>query len=261
MSTVFVTLCDSGYFFRAQQTIKDLRTRGKWTGSIVLIGVDFRPDDGYLTTNNVTYICFPRFDLTAYVEKLRAAPFTVPTNDGRELKKLAQWEKLHAFEPYFDVWERVIWVDAGLRILDDVKYILEVDWRGKFVCPDDTAGKTHRFSTALEMVKQPSAIASLQTKYNIALDGSYFLNCFWIYDTSLGIKVDEFLPLLTYPVWRHNEMGVMNALIHFQKQLWTPLPLKASNAKILFAWSDYDYGRNWSDFVAIKYPVSIKFDI
>lgn len=261
MSTVFVTLCDKGYFHRAQQTVKDLRTRGKWDGAIVLITVDFVPDSDYLISNNVRVICFPRFNTSAYVDKIRASPFTVPTNDGRELKKLAQWEKLHAFDPYFNAWERVVWVDAGLRILDDVKYILEVDWRGKFVCPDDTAGKSHRFDAALEMVKQPAALAELQTKYDVVLTGNYFLNCFWIYDTSLGIKVEEFLPLLEYPVWRHNEMGVMNALIHFKKRLWTPMPLEASNGKILFAWSDFDYNKNWTEFVAIKYPVSIKFDI
>lgn len=261
MSTVFVTLCDSSYFTRARQTIKDLRTRGGWNGDIVLITVDFQPDNDYLSLNNIRTVSFPRFDVTAYVEKIRAAPFSVPTNDGRELKKLAQWEKLHAFDPYFNTWERVIWVDAGLRILDDVKYILEVDWRGRFVCPDDTYEKSHRFNAALEMVKHPAVLVELQTKYNIALDGSYFLNCFWIYDTSIGIKVDEFLPLLEYPVWRHNEMGVMNTLIHFKKRLWEPLRLTASNGKILFAWSDLDYRKNWNQFVLIKYPVSIKFDV
>jgi hypothetical protein len=261
MSTVFVTLCDEGYFWRARQTIKDLRTRGAWGGDIVLICVDFMPDHAYLTSNKVTAVTFPRFDLSAYVEKIRAAPFTVPTNDGRETKKLAQWEKLHAFAPFFDAWERVVWVDAGHRVLDDVKYILTVDWRGKFVCPDDTYGKDHRFNAALEMTKQPAAIAELQTKYDVDLNGRYFLNCFWIYDTSLGLRPHDFLPLLTYPVWRHNEMGVMNALINFKRKLWTPLDSHASNGKILFAWSDYDYRKNWDSFVLIKYPVSIKFDI
>jgi hypothetical protein len=259
MSTVFVTLCDAGYFDKAAQTIKDLRTRGNWAGKIVLICIDFLPS---LTwgDSNIERLQFPKnLDLTEYVEKIRASPFTVPTNDGRELKKLTQWEKLRAFDEYFDSWERVIWVDAGLRVLDDVKYILEVDWRGKFVCPDDTYGKTHRFNAALEMVKQPAAISELQTKYNVDLDGRFFLNCFWIYDTSLRLRPEDFLPLLKYPVWRHNEMGVMNALIHFKLGLWSELPSHASNSKYLFAWSDYDYRKNWDNFVLIKYPVSIKF--
>lgn len=51
----------------------------------------------------------------------------------------------------------------------------------------------------------------------------------------------------------------MNALIHFKKRLWTPLQHNASNGKILFAWSDLDYKKHWDNFVAIKYPVSIKF--
>lgn len=167
MSTVFVTLCDSGYFYRARQTIKDLRTRGAWLGDIVLITVDFTPDADFLASNNVRAVSFPRFDMTAYVEKIRATPFTRPTDDGRELKKVVQWEKLHTFEPYFNKWERVIWLDAGLRILDNVKYILEVDWRGKFVCHDDTHERSHRFSAALQIEKHPTVLAELQTNYNV----------------------------------------------------------------------------------------------
>jgi hypothetical protein len=120
MSTAFVTLCDAGYFPRAHQTIKDLRTRGGWLGDIVLIAVDFVPSADFLSSYKVESVSFPRFDISAYVEKLRAKPFSCPTDDGREYKKLTQWEKLHVFDPFFKRWERIVWLDAGLRVLDSV---------------------------------------------------------------------------------------------------------------------------------------------
>ena len=262
MSTVFVTLCDPGYFSRAKQTIKDLRSRGNWAGDIVLIGVDCAPPPEFLTEFRVETVSFPRFDVSSYVDKMRQKPLSVPTNDGREIHKTTQWEKLHVFEPYFKRWERVVWVDAGLRILEDVKYFLELPWRGKFLCPDDCKGKDYRFEIALEMKNWPDAIKAIQEKYHVKLDGRYFLNCIWIHDTALPVDVSEFLELLAYPIWRHNEMGVMNAVLNFKRGVWVPFPDCASNGKYLFDWSELNIGGGiqWDRFCALKYPVTIKFE-
>lgn len=256
-STVFVTLCDAPYFYKAHQTIKDLRTRGVWAGSIVLIVVDFTPPTDFLEKYAVTTMSFPRFDLTAYLEKIRAKPFSVPTNDGRELKKTTQWEKLHAFDPYFQQWSRQIWVDAGMRVLEDVRFLLEVPWENTFTAPPEN----YDFGQALETKNWPHELFEAQGKYDFDLTDKFFINCFWIYDTRVGLKTEDFLDCLSFPIWRHNEMGAMNAVIHFQKRCWTPLPLHASNGKYVYAWSDFDYRKNCDHFCVIKYPVSIKFDI
>jgi hypothetical protein len=264
MTTVFVTLCDAGYFKKATQTIIDLRKsdRGNWSGDIVLIGVDFAPPPDFLDNYSLKFISFPRFDLREYINKLYKKRFTVPTNDSREFTKTTQWEKLHVFEPYFKQWERVVFFDAGLRVLDDVENILALDWVDKFVSPDDTLGKQHRFAVGLEMVNYPDAIKKLKEKWGVDPMGKYFLNCCWIYDTRLNIEIAEFLELLEFPVWRHNEMGVMNAILNFKHGVWSPFPEKAENGKLLFDWSELNRGltAQWWEYCLLKYPVTIAFD-
>lgn len=262
-ATVFVTLCDGGYFSRAKQTIKDVRTYGNWEGDVVLICVDFTPPSDFIELFGVKTVSFPRFDLTRYLEKVREKAFSVPTDDGRELKKTTQWEKLHAFEPYFKQWERVVWLDAGLRVVDDVKNLLALDWRGKFLAPDDTHGKTHRFSCGIELVNRPAELEAATAKFNIRLDDRYFLNCIWIHDTSLPVGVEDFLEGLEYAIWRHNEMGVMNAVLHFKQGVWSPFPIVAENGKFLFDWCELNrgHGAHWTEYCAIKYPVTIRFDV
>jgi hypothetical protein len=256
-STVFVTLCDAPYFHKAHQTIKDLRIHGAWTGPIVLIVVDFAPPPDFLEKYAVTTVSFPRLDLAAYLDKIRAKPFSVPTNDGRELKKTTQWEKLHAFNPYFQQWARQIWVDAGMRILEDVRFLLEVRWEGTFTAPSET----YNFELALETRNWPHELFEAQGKFDFNFNDKFFINCFWIYDTRLRLKTEDFLDCLNYPIWRHNEMGAMNAIIAFKARCWTPLPLHATNGKYLYAWSEFDYKLNWNRFCVIKYPVGIRFDV
>ena len=41
-----------------------------------------------------------------------------------------------------------------------------------------------------------------------------------------------------YPLWRTNEMGVMNVVINFMHNLWTAFPLYTSTGKILFDWCE-----------------------
>lgn len=256
-NTVFVTLCDAPYFHKAHQTIKDLRSRGQYDGDLVLIVVDFEPPAEFLEKYNVKTVRFPRIDLTSYLEKIREKRFSVPTNDGRELTKTTQWEKLHAFDIYFSKWERLIWVDAGMRILDDVEYLMEVPWEGRFSAPSET----YDFAQALELKHWPAQLCEAQEKFKLILGDRFFINCIWIYDTRLGIKKEEFLECLAYPIWRHNEMGAMNAVLTFKHKIWSPFPSHASNGKHLYAWSDFDYRKDWTFFCVIKYPVSIKFDV
>ena len=264
--TVFVTLCNAPHFHRAKQTIKDLRTKGGWTGDIVLIAVDCEAPAEFLTEYRVESVSFPQFDLGSYLDKIRAKPFTDPTNDGREHSKTVQWEKLHAFEPWFqERWDRVVFLDAGLRVLAPVGALLSLPWRGRFLAPDDTQGKTHRFGIAVERVNWPEALSTVQRCYGVDLDSRYFLNCMWVYDTALRIPVSEFLEMLAFPIWRHNEMGAMNAVLTFNHRIWTPFPPVVESGpltgKYLFDWCELNRrGTFWTDYCFLKYPVTIKFD-
>jgi len=260
MSTVIVTLCDEPYLAKALQTIKDIRGVGQWTGDLVLITVGFTPSEE-LSKYSVDCVSFPGIPTEKVREFYREHPLTTPTCDGRETKKCTQWEKLHVFDPFFTQWERVLFIDAGLRLFDSVNVFLSLDWRGKFLAPDDTWNdETKRFRCQIEETHSPEIRASLVERYN-PLEEKFFLNCIFLFDTSLltDSSKEEMIQIMdTYPLWRTNEMGVMNIFFTFHLKVWTPFPTLAKNGKYLFDWCEYNRpSTQWYDYCALKYPVTL----
>jgi hypothetical protein len=97
------------------------------------------------------------------------------------------------------------------------------------------------------------------------LNEIYFLNCIWIYDTSI-LKIcnkKEMIDAMNnYTLCRTNEMGIMNLLLTFKYKLWKPFPFYVnSSKKILFDWCELNNpNTTWKDYCYIKYPVTISFD-
>jgi hypothetical protein len=254
MSTAIVLVSDSQYFPKALITIHDLRTVGNWHGDIVLISVDFTPEPHVIEQYQLLIVHFDRIPITKFLSALREKPLTIPTHDGREFTKITQWEKLHVFDEWFrERYQRVIYIDAGARIFNPIDPILAYDWEGKFLAPDDGGSKQFRYQ--LELTNWPESITELETLYPGILDSIYFLNCFWIYDTRLNIQKEWFTSIIEkYPIWRTNEMGVMNIVLTFDKKLWTPMQVvDTESSKILFDWTNRP-GHAKSDYIILKYP-------
>jgi hypothetical protein len=262
--TVFTLVTDISYFDKAKRTIIDLRSRGNWTGQIVLITIDFDLNSNFKDFYNIIEVKFPKIDTTQLVSKIGNEGF-IDTTDKREITKLLQWEKLHVFDNYFSRWSRVVFLDAGLRVLDDVKYLLEIDYKDKLLAPKD--GKLYddqSFNCQLSYDK-PELIESLKGELgdNI-LTENYMLNCMWIYDTNI-LKICDKNQLIEamnkYTFCKTNEMGIMNIMFHFKYHLWERLPIKASNEKVLFDWCELNNeNTNWREYCFIKYPVTISFN-
>ena len=262
--TVFTLVTDLNYFNKAKRTIIDLRSKGNWNGDIVLVTTDFDLNANFKDFYNVTEKKFPQIDKSILLFKIGESGF-VDTTDKREINKLLQWEKLHVFDDYFSKWSRVVFLDAGLRLLDDVKYLLEIDYKNKILAPKD--GKIdydQAFNCQLSYDK-PELIDSLKSEFGEKiLTSNYMLNCMWIYDTNI-IKLCDKNQLIEamnkYTFCKTNEMGIMNILFTFKYNLWERLPIKASNGKILFDWCELNNSNtNWRDYCYIKYPVTISFD-
>jgi hypothetical protein len=263
MTTAFVVVSDQAYFHKAKRTILDLRSIGEWTGDIVLIAVDFQPSATFCAFYNVTVVQFPRIPMDVFLQKIREKPLSYRTDDGREYKKVTQWEKLHTFDPWFWRYDRIIYLDAGLRVVENVIHILSVPWEGRFVCPDLTYGKPeNNLHSQLELQNWPNELEQLKQAYPGVLDSTNFLNCMWIYDTRLQIPKGDFIDLAnTYPLWRQNEMPVMNIILHLKHRVWTPLPTHTSSGKYLFEWSEANHpGTTWKQYCFIKYPITINFE-
>ena len=263
-NTVFTLITDSYYFFKAKKTIIDLRSKGNWKEEIVLITIDFNLNDNFKDFYQIKEIKFPLIDKSVLLEKIGENGFT-NNPDKRELNKLNQWEKLHVFDDYFRNWSRVVYLDSGLRVLDDVKYLLELDYKNKILAPKD--GKLYddmAFNCQVSYDK-PELIDDLKNEFgdNI-LKSNYMLNCIWIYDTNilkLCNKFELIEAMNKYTFCKTNEMGIMNILFHFKYNLWEKLPIIASNRKILFDWSDLNNpNTTWRDYCYIKYPATISFE-
>jgi hypothetical protein len=262
--TVFALVTDLYYFYKAKRTIIDLRTKGNWNSEIVLVTIDFNLNQNFKDFYNIIEVKFPKIDKSNLIDKIGKNGF-IDTTDNREIKKLNQWEKLHVFDDYFLKWSRVVFLDAGLRVLDDIKYLLELNYKDKLLAPKD--GKLYddqAFNCQISYDK-PELIDSLKNEFsdNI-LQSNYMLNCIWIYDTNI-LKICNKKQLIEamdkYTFCKTNEMGIMNILFHFKYKLWEQLPIKATNGKILFDWCELNNSNtNWRDYCYIKYPVTISFD-
>lgn len=262
MSTAFVTLCDEAYLHKAIQTIKDIRGVGQWTGDLVLITVGFTLPEDIQKKYSITTTSFLPIQTDSLLAHFRANPFTEPTCDGREFKKCTQWEKLHVFDSFFCQWERIVFIDAGLRLLDGVDNFLSLEWRGHFLAPDDTWNDPSKtFRCQLEIPKNEEHLQVLDSNYGNILDQKYFLNCIFLFDTSLltNTSKEEMVMIMnTFPIWRTNEMGVMNIFFTFYLKVWTPFPTFAKNGKYLFDWCEYNRpSTRWYQYCALKYPATL----
>ena len=266
ITTAIVTLTDKAYEEKAKRTIMDVRTRGQWQGDIVLITIGFDMSMNFLDYYGVIQKRFEHIDTRQLTEQFRTYPLQT-VGDNRHLLKLTQWNKFYVFDPWFAQWKRIVFLDAGLRVLDSIQYLLQVPFEGKIVAPDDLPPQdtANGFERMWELNANPPAADALLRNYSAdMMKQHYFLNCIWMYDTALLAKcnVTHLIEAMNaYPMARCNEMTIMNLLFTFQHKAWTPFPEFASHAKRLFGWTEHDrdYGtdRTWRDFCFVKYPTTI----
>jgi hypothetical protein len=262
--TVFVTLSDQSYYPKAKRTIEELRSRGRWGGSVVLITVDFTANDAdYLQKHAVTLYSVNHICTDKVTAAIKTHPLRDP-GDNRHFGKLYQWDKLYSFSTFFSKWKRVVFLDAGLRVLDTVQPLLDLPWQGKLLASDDQGpyDNGNRFECQLGLYANPAVNELLFSEYSRdILDKVYFLNCMFVYDTSLLQKVcmEEMIEAMNkYTICHSNEMGIMNLFFTFKLKVWEPFPHKVGS-KYLFAWSELNYKEkpSWNQFHFIKYSCTI----
>lgn len=265
-STAFVLITDKLYFNRTIVTISDLRTVGGWNNDIVLITIDFDLDELVKQQFQLIEAKFPQIDKSDLLKKIGPNGFS--NSDKREIYKLNQWEKLHVFDDYFSNWERIVYLDAGLRVLDNVKYVLELDYKNGILAPNDASpnfnpDKIFKYQISYD---NNDTVELLKNDFGDDIFNKYhMLNCMWVYDTNI-LKVCNKNQLIEamnkYTLCKTNEMGIMNLLFHFKYNLWREFPLRASNGKYLFEWceSNHSHHTTWRDYCFIKYPISIRLE-
>ena len=270
MKVVVVTLTDEGYFHKAKRTILDVRTRGDWRGDLVLLTVGFDAPRNFLDFYRVIGTRVEHLDCRTLLEGYAACPI-LPTCDNREYAKLTQWDKFYVFDSLFQNWDRVIYFDAGLRVVDRVQHLIDLPCEGVLMAPDDAAPHdiSKRFGGIIETDRNAAVCERFAQEFDPSiLQERYFLNCIWMYDTRL-LRAAPFQELVrmmnAYPICRCNEMTVMNLLFTFKLRVWRPFPeFIADGSKRLFGWTEHDhhYGAHttWRDFCCLKYPSTLTAD-
>lgn len=258
MSTAFVTLCDAAYFPRAYRTLQELRTYGEWTGDVVLIAVDFTPPQ----IPDVLVWTVGHIPTEGLVADLKAYPIQ-PQADNRHFGKLYQWDKLYVFHECFRRWDRIVFLDAGLRVAGPVQPLLDLEWRGKFLAPNDAGpfDNGNRFACQVDLNGKPEAVARFKSDFPDCLDKMYFLNCMFVYDTALldQCSMDDLVALMNaFPICMCNEMGILNLMFTFKLGVWAPFPVRVGS-RYLFGWNESDFPNtpSWRSFYFLKYSSSM----
>ena len=261
MSTVFVTLSDSSYYGRGLRTIQELRDYGKWSGDVVYIAVDFDPNPADLP--NVIIYRTSHINTEGLLESFRKNPIK-PLPDNRHFGKLYQWDKLQVFKKYFRQWDRVVFLDAGLRVFDSVQPLLDLPWKGSFLGPDDSDpyDNGHRFHAQLDLEANQEARELMFSEYPTKiLKSKYFNNCIFVFDTQLTYQtsfeeMEEYMN--KFPIFMCNETGLMNMIFNFKLGVWDRFPQITPGGKYLFGWAENNYreGPNWERFHFIKYSLT-----
>jgi hypothetical protein len=260
MDTVVVFICDINYFVKARRSIMDLRSIGNWKGDIVLISINFNVGENFKLFYGITEVKFPLIDKTKLLEHIKHG---FSNSDQREVKLINQWEKLHVFDDYFKQWNRVIYFDSGLRIFDDIQHLLDLDYKHSILAPID--GKSNQptlFHTQLSY-DYPDRIEKIKEDFGDIFDHIHFINCIWIYDTSILNQVSKQVlidAMNTYFCCKTNEMTIMNLIFNFKYDLWKPFPIHNKHGKYLFEWCESNNsGTHWTQYCFIKYPCTILF--
>lgn len=268
MTTVFVTLTDQTYLSKAIRTLQDLRGRGEWQGDMVLMTVGFDANLSSLPQGTALHR-IEHIDHETLFRIWDKHPLT-PMADNRHRGKVYQWDKLQVFSDFFTQWERVIFLDAGLRVLDSVQPLLDLSWKDKFFAPDDADpyDNGNRLVCQFDWKANPEVSAKLLRDFGVGVQSKrYFLNCIFTFDTSLIIKLRPLTVMkawmVEYPICCCNEMGIMNLFFTVRHNCWEAFPQRCvvkntEKEKYLFGWNEANYKPRptWEDFVFMKYPYS-----
>jgi len=263
VDTVFVTLSDASYYPNAHRTLRQLREAGRWEGDAVLLCVDFEPDEytrGHLQELRVEAICLQHLDHTPLWRAWETHPIA-HLDDNRHYGKVYQWDKLQVFGQWCRRWARVVFLDAGMHVLSEVRPLLELDWRGRLLAPHDGAPRdmVRVFRTQLDLdANPPVAQDLLETFGEEILRRPYFINCCFVFDTTLArAALESMLPWMSrFPIMLCNEMGIMNLYFAMHVDKWAILPTHTEEGGLLFGYSNSDWpGRPpASHFCMLKYP-------
>jgi hypothetical protein len=259
MSSVFLLIADDAYAPKAQLTIMEARTHGKWTGDIVWMttpGVMNNEEYRSMADSwNVEMI--PLYNIQSSLWN------HLP--DGCEWKKYAQlrpnvYTKLGMMSVVFKKWDTVLYVDAGTRIFGPLSRLIEaVASAPGFLYAHSDSYPTYVWKLSIQfdtgLLDETSRDVFLQT---FDTDRDYFQSTVMLYSTSIieDSTMDDLVDLLhKWPISR-GDQGIFNLYFNCMKGLWRPLPIRDDQG-FLYDFLERDH-HSFHEYVMLKYPTTVR---
>ena len=277
MNDCILFVSNAGFIDKFCSTYESLRIIGEWTGDVCLIvGDDVNVDRlkehpkivGLPTTKSVgkplDILYFPDIHFTEATEQ-----FIQITNRecGKSGNKLFQYHKFHVFQDYFRKWDRILYLDVGMKIYQPISPLFSLLKPGYIVAHSDSWPTNRwRLIDQFQSMVNFEAYEELCENYPTELlMGDYFQTTMMLFSPKSiihGNTLDDLIHLVEkYPICRTNDQGII-ALYFINRKQWSALPttmavsLPFSNQKEETVYT-YDFCVRNSDkpYIMTKYYV------
>jgi lipopolysaccharide biosynthesis glycosyltransferase len=263
MKEVVVLMCNAPQIDRAAKTIHQIRTRGEYSGDIVLCL------DEYITNEHITKLelykeqynlilkQFPNINISKYIHTLSNSK-----NDwGYPAQcKLFTIQKFYLFDIYFKNWDKVLYIDSGMSIYNDINRILSLDCSGSLLAhsncyPDKYFNWNlhHQFN----LNNEPEIVKKLYENFDMNITDN-FQSGILLYDTKIieNNTLETLIDLMnTYPISKGPDQGYLNLYFICMKNVWKPMPIMDKKGFLYDYHERFDY--KYNDYVMLKYPKTI----
>lgn len=250
---VLLLIADDAYATRAFDTIMEARTRGQWKDDVVLMttpGVMERETCRSMMYN-VKMIPQYKIQPSGWIDLPEECEFR-----AYALSRPNLYAKFGMMSTALKKWERVFYMDAGMRIFGSLSRLTAVA---------ETPGFLYAHSDAY-----PSFIWKLKGQFDLNLidkisqkvfletfdtDRDYFQSTIMLFSTSIieDSTLGELTDLLCrWPISRRGDQGIFNLYFNCMKGIWKPLPVR-DNAGFLYDFMERQ-GHSCHEYVALKYP-------
>ena len=241
------------YLKKALTTIFEIRVFGKFLGDVVLIvGDDLKHAVPFLGKSvlGITPLHFADFELDRHVSLITGGAGL----SGIEIPKIFQYHKFYCFHEDLRKWDRVLYVDAGMRVLRSIRPMMELDTSGAITAHSDAFPEfVWTLRDQFNFEDFPGKRAELE--HLVSLDSDYFQTGVMHFDTAVSdaSTVGELLELLgRFPNARTNDQAIIN-IWALSRGLWKRLPTSPVGGKMLYDFWERPPSTQ-RDYRMLKYP-------
>jgi hypothetical protein len=239
------------------KTVRECRNIGKYSGDLVIIShPELQENTAYIqscSSLRAVPIFLPLIDIHEILSKIKEIPFK-NSIDQRETTKTFQWQKFQIFNTYFKQWDKLFYIDAGMKIIQDINIFFT------FITPhtmlahcDSYPDYDKTLGDKFDKHSRPDVYAELEKNYNLNTI-NYQTGIVLFHTNKIETDtVDKLVQLANkYPISLTNEQGIVN--LYFIDIL-SQVPIFRENRCLYDFWERF--GVHGSRYTMLKYPRTI----